>query len=250
MAFSSYAFVLLGSPILLGYGWMYGVPWYFYFMLPLFFIGYILLPGSAGALLCLLAVNYLPRKPKQLALAIGSVVGLIVLIWGYRLTLAAREAVANPDALQRLFGYFTFSRNDLLPSHWMGQSVKRPEASRGALERLALVWSQGLFAYLAAAYAAKLLYRRGFNRLSTGDSLRRRYGGHWMDRILDRAVSFLHPQTRLLIVKDFRTFRRDPAQWGQILIFAGLLVFYTANTRRFYSEELGYYYQSGVSLLN
>jgi ABC-2 type transport system permease protein len=252
VAFSSYAFVLLGSPILLGYGWMYGVPWYFYVMLPLFFLGYILLPGSAGALLCLLAVNYLPRKPKQLAILAGSVVSLIVLIWGYRMTLAARDAVANPDALQRLFGYFTFSRNDLLPSHWMGRGLLEAARGngRGAFERLALVWSQGLFAYLAAAYAAKLIYRRGFNRLATGDSLRRRYGGHWMDRILNRAVQFLHPQTRLLIVKDFRTFRRDPAQWGQILIFAGLLVFYTANTRRFYSEELGYYYQSGVSLLN
>ncbi|HEV8060645.1 MAG TPA: hypothetical protein VGP68_12260 [Gemmataceae bacterium] len=252
VAFSSYAFVLLGSPILLGYGWMYGVPWYFYFMLPLFFIGYILLPGSAGALLCLLAVNYLPRKPKQVAIGVGSLVLLIVLFWGYRLSLAAREAVVNPDALQRLFGYFAFSRNDLLPSHWMGRGLLEAARgdARGAMLRLTLVWSQGLFAYLAAAWTAKMLYRRGFNRLSTGDTLRRRYGGHWLDRLLERAVFFLHPQTRLLIVKDFRTFRRDPAQWGQILIFAGLLVFYTANTRRFYNEELGHYYQSGVSLLN
>jgi ABC-2 type transport system permease protein len=128
------------------------------------------------------------------------------------------------------------------------------EAARGnvgeALRRLMLIWSQGLFAYLVATWLARHLYRRGFNRLSTGDALRKRYGGHWMDRILERSVGFLHPQTRLLIIKDFRTFRRDPAQWGQILIFAGLLVFYTTNTRRFYNEELSKYYQSGVSLLN
>jgi ABC-2 type transport system permease protein len=252
VAFSSYAFVLLGSPILLGYGWMYSVPWYFYFLLPLFFLGYILLPGSAGALICLLAVNYLPRKPKQLAIAAGSLILLIALVWGYRLSLAARDAISDPDALQRLFGYFSFSRNDFLPSHWMSRGIL--EAARGdfraSMGRLTLVWSQGLFAYLVAAWTAKRLYRPGFNRLSTGDSLRRRYGGHWLDRWLEVAVGFLHPQTRLLIVKDFRTFRRDPAQWGQILIFAGLLIFYTTNTRRFYNEELGHYYQSGVSLLN
>src|SRR5207248_3415576 len=63
-------------------------------------------------------------------------------------------------------------------------------------------------------------------------------------------VRFLHPQTRLLIVKDFRTFRRDPAQWAQILIFAGLVAFYTANTRRFYNEDIGRVYQYGVSLMN
>ena len=252
VAFSSYAFVLLGSPILLGYGWTYSVPWYFYVLMPLFFLGYVLLPGSLGALVCLLAVNYLPRKPKQLALTAGILVLMVLLWWGYHLSLAARDAIVNADALQRLFGYFSFSRNDLLPSHWMSRGLL--ESARGdlrsSLYRLSLVWSQGLFAYLIAAWTAKRLYRRGFNRISTGDTLRRRYGGHWLDRMLDRAVWFLHPQTRLLIVKDFRTFRRDPAQWGQILIFAGLLVFYTTNTKRFYNEELGHYYQSGVSLLN
>src|SRR6202040_1842555 len=56
--------------------------------------------------------------------------------------------------------------------------------------------------------------------------------------------------TRLLIIKDFRTFRRDPAQWAQVLIFAGLLVFYSVNTRRFYQQDIGRVYQNGVSLLN
>lgn len=252
VAFSSYAFVLLGSPILLGYGWIYSVPWYFYVMLPVYFLGYALLPGSAGALVCLLMVNYLPRKPRHIAIGAGLLVLLVAGLWGYRVSAAARDAIAAPDSLQRLFSYFSFSRSGLLPSHWMTRGLL--DAARGDFRAsagwLAMMWSQGLFAYLVAAWTARHLYRRGFNRLATGDSLRKRYGGHWLDHLLERAVSFLHPQTRLLIVKDFRTFRRDPAQWGQILIFAGLLVFYTANTRRFYNEELGQYYQSGVSLLN
>src|SRR5262249_49315409 len=78
----------------------------------------------------------------------------------------------------------------------------------------------------------------------------RRYGGAWMDRLLTGVVAFLDPQTRLLIVKDFRTFRRDPAQWAQVLIFTGLMVLYFANMRRFYQEELGRAYQNGISLMN
>jgi ABC-2 type transport system permease protein len=80
--------------------------------------------------------------------------------------------------------------------------------------------------------------------------LRRRYGGHWLDRLLDAATVSFHPQTRLLIIKDFRTFRRDPAQWAQVLIFVGLLMFYSINTRRFYQQDIGKVYQNGVSLLN
>src|SRR5205823_11588947 len=47
-----------------------------------------------------------------------------------------------------------------------------------------------------------------------------------------------------------RTFRRDPAQWAQVLIFTGLLLFYSFNTRRFYQRDIGRVYQHGVSLLN
>jgi hypothetical protein len=40
-------------------------------------------------------------------------------------------------------------------------------------------------------------------------------------------------QTRLLIMKDLRLFRRDPVQWSQFLIFFGLLLLYFANVDRF-----------------
>ena len=45
IAFSSWAFVLLGSPILLAYGLEVhdGAPWYFYPLLPVFFFGFVLM---------------------------------------------------------------------------------------------------------------------------------------------------------------------------------------------------------------
>jgi ABC-2 type transport system permease protein len=116
-------------------------------------------------------------------------------------------------------------------------------AARGDLAEaaypLALLWANGLMAYLAAALTARRLYRRGFNRIATGGSLRRRYGGAWLDAAADRLLGFLDRQTRLLIVKDFRTFRRDPAQWAQILIFAGLLLLYFLNSPQFYQSDRG-----------
>ena len=53
-----------------------------------------------------------------------------------------------------------------------------------------------------------------------------------------------------MIVKDFRTFRRDPAQWAQILIFLGLAVLYFSNVRQFYEQDIGRPFQNGISLLN
>ena len=58
------------------------------------------------------------------------------------------------------------------------------------------------------------------------------------------------PQTRLLIIKDFRTFRRDPAQWAQILIFACLMLLYFANSPQFYQTDRGRSFQHVISFTN
>jgi ABC-2 type transport system permease protein len=253
-AFSSWAFLLLGGPILIAYGLVCAAPWHFYALLPLFFLGFVLLPGSLGALGALLIVNYVPRQRKQV-LAAGAVVLVAVLcVWIYRMIHSSSSELwqyETREAVTRLLSYFTFTRSPLAPSHWVSLGLRR--AVRGdvgsSLYYLALVWSNGLLLYLLAAYASARLYRRGYNRLATGGTLRRRYGGAWLDRLLSAALPFLHPSTRLLLIKDFRTFRRDPQQWGQVLLFSGLMLLYFTNIRRFV-ENLDAPYQNSISFLN
>jgi ABC-2 type transport system permease protein len=154
--------------------------------------------------------------------------------------------------LQNLFAQFEFARSPFAPSHWMTQSLQA--AARGDLSSVAmpvaLIWSNGLFAYLLASIAARYLYRRGFNRIATGTDLRKRYGGHWLDRLAMSLLRFLDTPTRLLFVKDFRTFRRDPVQWAQILIFSGLVLLYILNSRQFYREDFPERFRQGISLMN
>jgi ABC-2 type transport system permease protein len=160
--------------------------------------------------------------------------------------------VFQRDYMQRLLGQLAVGQGAIAPTHWLSRGIQA--SARGDLARslyyLGLVWSNGLFLYVLLTWAAKRLYRRGYNRLKTGGSLRRKYGGLWLDRALSASVAFLDTQTRLLIIKDFRAFRRDPAQWAQVLIFTGLMVLYFANMRRFYQEDLGRPYQNGISLMN
>jgi ABC-2 type transport system permease protein len=259
VAFSSWAFILLGSPILIAYGLVgptsnaVGAPWYFYAVLPLFFVGFVLLPGSVGALGCLVLVNYVPRHRKQVLVGAGLAGAAVLAWWGYhQLVLPTRALFGTADWLNQVFSAVALIRAPFVPSHWIAQGLKA--AALGDLSAttyyLALVWSNGLFLYIITAAVARRLYRRGFNRLITGGTLRRRYGGAWLDAALDRLLAFLDPQTRLLIVKDFRTFRRDPAQWAQIVIFAALAVLYFVNIRRFYQADIGKSFQNGISLLN
>ena len=254
VAFSSWAFLLLGGPILIAYGLVCDAPWYFYALLPLFFLGFVLLPGSLGALLALLIVNYVPRQRKQVLAAITIGLLIVLAVWIYRMIGSTSKEMwqqETREAVTRLLGYFTFTRSPLAPSHWVSLGLRRAVRGDvpGSLSYLALVWSNGLLLYLIASACASGLYRRGYNRMAGGGTLRRRYGGAWLDRLLSLALPFVHSSTRLLIVKDFRTFRRDPQQWGQIVLFSGLMLLYFTNIRRFV-EHLEAPYQNIISLLN
>jgi ABC-2 type transport system permease protein len=86
--------------------------------------------------------------------------------------------------------------------------------------------------YLAAAAVARDLYFRGFSRVQGGRSARRRLGLYGLDWCFHRVFFYIPRTIRLLILKDLRTFCRDPAQWSQFLIFFGLLGFYFLNIPR------------------
>jgi ABC-2 type transport system permease protein len=252
MAFSSWAFLLLGAPLVIAWGLMRGAPVSFYAVLPLFFLGFILLPGSVGGLACLFIVNFVPKRRKQVLVLGGLALMALFGVWGFEIVGASRPTVWGAEAVNVLLDRFSFTRSRLAPSHWMARGLRA--AGRGDLKdtlyNLSLVWSNGLFLYLIAAATAARLYRRGYNRLATGGDLRRKYGGLWMDRLLDRSLPFVSPRTRLLIIKDFRTFRREPQQWAQILIFSILLTLYFTNIRRLFPGQIDWVHQNGLSILN
>jgi ABC-2 type transport system permease protein len=268
LAFSSWAFVLLGGPVFLAYGIVFDVPWPFFALLPLFVLGFVLLPGSIGALLCLLLVNIDLKQRKQIVVLTIIAVLIVAGVWAGRTIRSLDRDMWDREFIQQLVSQISFAQSSFSPSHWMTRGLQA--AARNDLGeagyRLALVWSNGLFLYLLAAAAARRLYRRAYNRCASGGFSRRSRrvtedrdgnrvngaapGEARIDRALTRLLFFFDPQTRLLIIKDFRTFRRDPAQWAQVVLFTGLLLLYFANTRSFYQEDVARAYQNGISLLN
>jgi ABC-2 type transport system permease protein len=249
--FSSWAFLVLGGPILISYGVVFSVPWYFYALLPAFFFGYVLIPGALGGIFSLIFVNVFPQRRKTVLVISGVLVVGLGLLWIGRLLMTAKANSMKNDSLQDLFDFFTLASSSFSPSHWIASGIilmARGEAT-AALYPLALIWANGLFLFLVAAYMAKKLYRRGYNLLATGGDLRKRYGTHFLDRWVHRLAFFLDPQIRLLIVKDFRTFRREPAQIGQLAIFVILLMICIVNTRSFFRADIPRGYQFALSLM-
>ncbi len=251
IAFSSWGFLLLGSPMMTAYGIKVEAEWWFYAIFIPFQLAFVLIPGAAGAIGAILVANYLPRRPKTVlavAIAAATVAGLFSM---YQFFHIAQE-YAPQDWMNQLLDRLEFSRNKLLPSRWMAAGVlasAREEIDQ-ALFYLMVMTAHAALAYLIAAVVARDLLRQGHSRVQGGRSGRRRSGWYAFDNAFHRVFFFISRPLRLLILKDLRAFRRDPAQWSQFLIFFSLLAFYFVNIRRLGYDVQSTYWRVLISFLN
>jgi len=249
IAFSSWGFLLLGSPMLVAYGLQAGAPWYYFALLPAFMAAFIYIPGGIGAILCMLLVHRLARLRRHVvaAVSIAGLIAALLLVWSLFGTTEGN--LLTPDWFQEVLGRLEFSEHRLLPSWWLSSGLlEAARSDRGASEAsswaesmlfLSLLISNALFFRVLAVWVGGKIYRTSYSELRTERSRRRPTHDFWLDRLVMQYTPLITPQMRLLIVKDLRLFRRDPVQWSQFIIFFGLLTLYFANIRRF-SYDVNY----------
>ncbi|MGH7138426.1 MAG: putative ABC transporter permease subunit, partial [Pirellulales bacterium] len=228
MLFSSWGFLLLGTPMLVAYGSIEHSGWYYFTVLLPFLIGFAYIPGSLGAIAALVLVRWLPRRMlRSLSVAGGAaaLAALVVAAVWWR-TGRAESGLLTPGWFQEMLDRLRFSETRLLPSWWLSSGLL--EAAQAGLgknnERAALVesfkflsltLSNALLLHQMAVWLAAGLYRTAYQSLHGDLSGARRPRAKAIDRWIERLAFFLTPQMRLLIVKDLRLFRRDPVQWLQ-----------------------------------
>jgi ABC-2 type transport system permease protein len=246
---SSWAFLLLGSPMLLSYGLVVHAPWYYYLVMPFLLVAFIHIPASFGSILCMLLVHRILRRPGLIAV-IGATVGLLGLAWGiWYVRSALTEQALAPEWFQQIFARLRFTQHRLLPSWWLSTALL--EASRHELVEslafLGVLAANALFFRQVAIWTAAGVLRRVFAEVNIGRTTKRKARFRQIDRLVNQLLWAFPTQTRVLLLKDFRLFRRDPVQWTQFLIFFGLLVLYFLNIRRFSYET---YYQGWVNMVS
>jgi ABC-2 type transport system permease protein len=260
MLFSSWGFLLLGTPMLVAYGSVEQSGWYYFAVLLPFLIGFAYIPGSIGAIAALVMVRWLPRRAIRsvaVGIAVAALLAVVMLVVWLR-SGRTETGLLTPGWFQDMLDRLRFSEARLLPSWWLSSGLL--EAAQGGLgadnERAALVESfkflsltlaNALLLHQVAVGLATRLYRTGYQSLHGDLSASRRPRAIALDRLIERWAIFLTPEMRLLIVKDLRLFRRDPVQWLQFLIFFGLLGLYFLNIRRL-SYDVNY--TSWVNLIS
>ena len=246
---SSWAFILLGSPMLIAYGIVAEAPYYYFILLVPFLVAFTYIPAAVGAVCCMAIVRHLPSgRSLVLGILIAATVAVAVSI-GLSLRINFTQNLLTPTWFREILDRLKFTEHRLLPSWWLSSGLLEAagkEWSESVLF-LALMISNALFFRQLAVWTAGAVFRPAYSALCGRRIFRRRTKVAWIDRAVSRLTSMLPAQMRLLIVKDLRLFRRDPVQWGQFLIFFGLLALYFINIHRFSYEV---YYKGWVNMVS
>jgi ABC-2 type transport system permease protein len=167
------------------------------------------------------------------------------------------------EALDGLLAKTRFTLFPFLPSYWLSSALLQWAEGvwRGALFFGLVLLSHTLFfGCLAFTRLGGWFYDTASAVQSRagggGFKLRLPVGGHpaagggWLERVFNGGGCWLARDVRALAVKDLQMFWRDTTQWGQSVMFFGLLAVYIINLRNFTHQLTSPFWINTVAFLN
>jgi ABC-2 type transport system permease protein len=261
---ASWAFLFLIAPLLAAFGLVRGVAWHFYPVTVLLIGLFIVLPGVLGAALAILIGRFLDRRSFQITLVATALVLLSLAAFWWKTQPVDDELLDKRtlEALDQLLAKTRFTMFPFLPSYWLSSAV--------------LQWAEGILrgaGFFAAVLLSHTLFFGGiaFTRFGnlfydTASAVQSRAGAGFKLNFLRAGKNFadtpgfleiffgklfwLAPDTRAMAVKDLRMFWRDTTQWGQSVMFFGLLGIYIINLRNFTHQLTSPFWINAVAFLN
>ena len=230
MVSSSWMVVLVLIPALAAYGRAYGTGPGFTVVSIAAVIPFLVIPAAVGSALTLLLVRVFPaRRSRDILAVIGlGSAALLVLV----LRVVRPERLVDPESYRNLVDFLEALRgpsSTWLPSQWTADVLV------GALEgnsdplTWSLLWTTAAGVTTLGAILQHRLYPVCFTRAQEGDENRLTRTAGW--RGLEWLLAPVGIRRRELILKDVRSFFRDPTQWSQLIILAVLVVVYVYNMR-------------------
>ncbi len=231
MVLSSWSFLLLGVPLMLAVAGSTDVEWYYYPLFAGHFLGFVLIPATLGVLVAWAVAMWAPRRPLVIALWAGIALSAVAGAWAWSLV---RGANLTEDWLPNFYRRLSVAQQPWLPSTWTAKGVFAAIERRADVSvlYLAAVLANGVFLAWATVNLLGATWSTAFSRAQQGRTEGRIRAG-WVTRGLCAILfPYLPPDWRVLMLKDVRSFARDPMQWTQMAIMLGLLVIYAVNLKR------------------
>jgi ABC-2 type transport system permease protein len=250
MALASWGLVLLSAPILGAVGKVLNAQPLYYFMALPALLCLVALAANLSSWLLLLVMRWLrPAVIKPLVILLASsILIMVVQMWP---DASGRKNIDVTANVARILHHTELFTHPLLPSSWVAEAVLA--ASRGTHPSLwfytGLLLSYTLASVIVTLRLAEwLFYPAWVVSLQPG----KKGNSGSLDAGASSWLRFLGLSrlSQSLVLKDLRTFIREPAQWGQTALIFGLLFLYVANLRRVVFDYKDGFWSAVTSHLN
>lgn len=223
---SSWMMGLFGVPVFLAYGIVIHADAVYYLVAAITIPALLLMATNFGVVLATLLVNVFPARRTRELMVLLSVVMLAALFVLFR-TLRP-ERLVDAQAFQSLGAYIAAIQIPapvLFPPRWASAVMNATLLGTPFPWKEALLLATGTLASTAVArWATSRGFDQGWARAQEARAPRF-YRSGWFDRI----VRVLPPSWRAIAGKELRVFVRDPAQWSQVFLLAGLCAIYLVS---------------------
>lgn len=257
---AAWAFLFLSGPVLLGHALALRLPWWFLALAATLYVPFSALASAMGVA-GVLALVWLwhGRWGRRALLALAAAMAIGTWKWFRPIDVGAlREAEILP-LMNLLLENTRAAVIPFLPSYWLTTAILGLGEGLWAKAGFffALLASYGLLAVWLVARYLPPLFREDASRVQDRRlHARRARPAGWTSplcRCGQAAAGLLRwapSPARAVVWKDWISFWRDPAQWGQFAVFFGLLGFYFANLRNFRYQLDDRFWVSVVAFLN
>lgn len=243
MLLASWGLVVLSAPILAALGRMFDAGFWFYLANMPALLCLVTIAANLSTWLLLAVVRWARRWwwwPAGIGAAVAFVPVAFHVWFSPEVGLTPGDVAGN---VNQILKHTQICTHPLLPSSWVAEAILasgRPLGERALFFNLVLL-SNALVSMLVTGWVAATWFYPSWNRMMVAgalsrarDSARAWFRQTPVPRAAPRFLGWMgldRPSCALLL-KDIRTFLREPAQWGQCALIFGLLFFYTSNLRR------------------
>lgn len=228
---SSWMLLVFALPAFIAYGVVHSTGPLFYLATALVLPPFALIPAALGVMTTTLLVNVFPARRTKDILVLLSVVAVALLYLLFRLV--RPERLVNPEGFADFGAFLAAMRTpdaSFLPSTWATEILFPLLGLRDGspLFYFALLVTTAAVAVMACEAVVTRLFLRGWTKAQEGRQAR--FTGHALwERALRLLTAPLPRQTRMLVIKEVKTFFRDTSQWSQLILLAALVVVYLYN---------------------
>ena len=249
---SSWASIFLISPLLVAYGITKSLGASFYIISIVFFPATFVISGMIGIVITMLIVGHIRGKVlKRLwTISIIMLLAIVFIVFYFHKSEVETDNVVLLT-LNQLLSHTRIFLFPLLPSFWVSEGLiclSKSEVSEALFYFLLLLTTASVCVIIGEALAKRLY----LNSWLGSQGAYKEGKGILAEKVelLSPMLRFIRADLRSFVIKDLKTFLRDPQQWSQALIFFGLLFVYVINLRRMPYDIEAVFWRKMILFLN